>query len=462
MLFCVVVLIMYEVDYSPEALILAAGEGSRLRKYARQKVLQPIAKIPVLGRILRGLKEAGIERVHIVVGYEGDNIREEIGENYCSLDINYITAQKWEKGNLYSFMAAKDVFQKNFILCMGDHIFDPQIVKSLMNVNVEDVLILATDKTSYSLDDTKVLGENGKILNIGKKIDHWNCVDTGFFLCSPEIFAYGEEARELGSSELADCVRLVAKDGCARVLDITGKYWVDVDTKKDIDRAKKPLAEHSQKKRGASDFVAHYLNRPIENQIVHLISDSRITPNQITIFTNVLAYIVTALFFSGHLLTGAILTFVVGIVDGLDGKLARIRGCSTKLGLLEHVFDLLYEFSWLIALAFFVSRSQGSMPLVATAWSITFIAFYRFCYDQFGRTMGVSLDVYGRFERAFRRVAGRRNIYNVYILVGALLGVPFYSLIGILIHSALTATMYAYRAAVHLHAVDEKKVQMHG
>lgn len=457
MLFCIVVYRMYEVNHSPEALVLAAGEGSRLRKYARQKVLKPIAKIPLLGRILRSLKEAGIKKVHIVVGYEGQNVQEEIGKNYCGLDINYITAQNWEKGNLHSFMAAKGMFQKEFLLCMGDHIFDPEIVKSLMNVNLDDILVLATDKTSYSHDDTKVLEENGKILNIGKKINPWNCVDTGFFLCSPKIFAYGEKAMELGASELADCVLLIANDGSARVSDVTGKYWVDVDTRKDIDRAKKLRAVYSQKKRGASDFVAHYINRPIENKIVYLISDSPVTPNQVTILTNVLAYIVTALFLFGNLLTAAILTFVVGIVDGLDGKLARIRGCSTKLGLMEHVFDLLYEFSWLIALAFFLSQSQGSIPLIVAICSITFIAFYRFCYDQFGRAMGVSLDIYGPFERAFRRVAGRRNIYNVYILAGVLLGAPLYSLIGILFHSGLTAVVYAYRAMVHLHAVDKTK-----
>ena len=448
---------MYDVNHSLEALVLAAGEGSRLKEYAQQKVLEPIARVPILGRILQGLKEAGIRKVHIALGYEGDDIREEFGENYLGLYINYIEAQNWEKGNLYSFMAAKGIFQREFLLCMGDHIFDPQIVKSLMNVDLEDVLILATDKNGYSLDDTRVMAEDRKIVNIGKKINCWNCVDTGFFLCSPKIFDYGKKALKLGSSELADCVRLVAKDGSARVLDITGKYWVDVDTKDDLDRAKESLAVHSQKKRGASDFVAHYLNRPIENKIVYLISDSRITPNQVTILTNVLAYIVTVMFLFGHLLTGAVLTFVVGIVDGVDGKLARTRGSSTKLGLMEHVFDLLYEFSWLIALAFFVSRSQGSLPLVITACSVTFIAFYRFCYDQFGRAMGVSLDVYGRFERAFRRLAGRRNIYNVYILVGALLGVPLYSLIGILFHSALTAVVYACRAALHLHAVDKTK-----
>jgi len=53
---------MYEVNHSPEALVLAAGEGSRLKKHAKQKVLEPIAKIPLLGRILHSLKEAGIKK----------------------------------------------------------------------------------------------------------------------------------------------------------------------------------------------------------------------------------------------------------------------------------------------------------------------------------------------------------------------------------------------------------------
>jgi hypothetical protein len=65
--------------------------------------------------------------------------------------------------------------------------------------------------------------------------------------------------------------------------------------------------------------------------------------------------------------------------------------------------------------------------------------------------------VYGRFERAFRRIAGRRNIYNVYILIGVLVGTPLYSLIGILFHSALTAAAYASRVAIHLHAIDKKE-----
>jgi len=111
----------------------------------------------------------------------------------------------------------------------------------------------------------------------------------------------------------------------------------------------------------------------------------------------------------------------VGILDGLDGKLARIRGQETMLGRMEHPFDMLYEFSWLVALALFLSRTQGPLPLELCIFSLVFIAFYRFCYDQFSRTMKVSLDIYGPFERTFRRIAGRRNIYNIYIFFGVLL-----------------------------------------
>jgi len=77
---------------------------------------------------------------------------------------------------------------------------------------------------------------------------------------------------------------------------------------------------------------------------------------------------------------------------------------------------------------------------------------YRYCYDIFGSTMGKSLDIYGSFERVFRRVAGRRNLYNMHILTAILLGVPGYALVSITVHAALTAIIYAWRTAVHLHA----------
>jgi len=441
---------------SMRALVLAAGQGNRLGDLTknRPKGLLPVAGVPLLGRILRGLKGAGVQDVWLVVGYKADIICKEFGEKYMGLKIRYIYAKDWEKGNLHSFLAAQGFTDSNFLLCMCDHIFEVDIVKKLLDTEPKSALVLATDKNGYAPDDTRVLEHDGLILDIGKFINPSNCTDTGFFLCSPAMFKYAEEVAQKGMSELADAVRIAATNNDARVIDVSGHYWADIDTRQDLERAKWLLVKNAQKKRGASDFVAHYFNRPIENAILYRISESGITPNHLTIITNVLAWLVTALFFFGHLLPASNLTFVVGILDGLDGKLARLRGQETMLGRMEHPFDMLFEFAWLIALALYLSRSAGSLPIILSAFSLMFIAFYRFCYDQFSRITNVSLDTYGRFERAFRRVAGRRNIYNVYILVGVIFGVPLYSMITILGHSLITATIYASRACKHLYFQD--------
>ena len=201
--------------------------------------------------------------------------------------------------------------------------------------------------------------------------------------------------------------------------------------------------------------IAHYFNQPLEKWLTYHLSDTWVTPNMITVAVNILAYMVVALFFFGYLIEGALLTFVVGVMDGVDGKLARIQGRTTRLGKLEHSFDLLFEFTWLLALGAYHSAFLGVLPVLLAAFSIILIAFYRMVYDLFSRTMGESLDNCGRFERRFRRVAGRRNLYNLHILVCVLLSVPLWSLFTIMLHAAVTAIVYAVRAGMHLHAADK-------
>jgi len=55
-----------------------------------------------------------------------------------------------------------------------------------------------------------------------------------------------------------------------------------------------------EKDKGASDLLAYYVHRPLENKIVLYLMGTTITPNQITILTNIAAYIVAAFYFSGR------------------------------------------------------------------------------------------------------------------------------------------------------------------
>ena len=423
-------------------------------------------------RVILTAKQAGINEFVIVIGYLGEKIKEKLGTGTrYKVKITYIENREWQRGNGISVLKAKESLNENFVLLMSDHIFDGRILRKLIDYDLRSSVVLAIDRRKPLPGEIKVLEREGKIVDIGKNVEESNCVDTGIFLCSPKIFSHIEKAVKAGKTELADGIAKTANNGDAETFDITQiesyaskmrkeikPWWIDIDTEEDLIMAKEMIIENASK--NPSDALAYYVHKPIENKLVSFISNFNITPNQLTIITNILAYTVTALFFFGYLLPASILTFVVGIADGLDGKLARVKLKTSKLGSLEHSFDLLFEFSWFIALSWYLFRSTGSnTSLILCIFIILFIAFYRHVYDQFRRAMGKSLDDAGNFERIFRRVAGRRNLYNIPILVGILLGFPLYSLVFILFHSGITAIVYSARAMKHMYVMDHKKYE---
>jgi len=452
-----------------KALIIVAGRGSRLEGLTKDepKPLIKLLGLSLIERVILTARQAGIDEFIMVIGYLGEKIKERLGngDNY-GVKISYIENREWQRGNGVSALKAKESLNENFVLLMSDHIFDARILRELLNYDTRSSVVLAVDRRRPLPGDTKVLEEGGKIIDIGKDIDRSNCIDTGIFLCSKKIFSYIEEAVKEGREELADGIANAAKNLDAEIFDISQiesyaskmrkeikPWWIDIDTEEDLIRAREIIIENASK--NPSDALAYYVHKPIENKLVAWISNFNITPNQLTIMVNILAYTVTAMFFFGYLLPGSILTFVVGIADGLDGKLARVKLMTSKLGSLEHSFDLLFEFSWFIALSLFLFNSTHStIPLILCIFIILFISFYRHIYDQFRRAMGKSLDDAGNFERKFRRIAGRRNLYNIPILVSILLGVPLYSLFFISFHSGITAVVYSARAIKHMRDVD--------
>lgn len=304
-----------------------------------------------------------------------------------------------------------------FLLIEGDHLFDPRLIGHF--AKLQRPTLLLTEENTWA--GMAVL--DGAMLSQAQDLEGL--------------------AVRLNTIKLSDINSYVPK--LRRVVPL---YSLEIKTEADVKRAEKLIVSSSEK--DPSDLLARYVHRPIENWAVRKLANYSITPNQLSVLINLLAYTVTALFITGHLLVGSILTFVVGLMDGLDGKLARVKYLTTKMGYLEHSFDLLFEFSWILALAFYLSRSEGMLPLILAGMIIILVAFYRDVYARFGQITEKSLDVYGRFELFFRRIAGRRNLYNIHILVFVLAGVPLYALISILIHAIFTAAIYASRALWHL------------
>ena len=86
---------------------------------------------------------------------------------------------------------------------------------------------------------------------------------------------------------------------------------------------------HTYRPEGVSIFLRW--STPIENFLVSLLCKTPITPNQLTATTNIAAW-GDLPFYPGRLGWGTILALVVGVLDGLDGKQARVKIKASKLG----------------------------------------------------------------------------------------------------------------------------------
>ncbi len=177
-----------------KCVILSGGKGSRLNMKGGLKPLIPLLGVPLIERVILTAKKSGLNDFYIVTGDHNGQIRtllEILGEKQ-GINITFIQNDEWEKGNGLSALKAQDYVDENFILLMCDHIYDESILKKLKNEKITDrEVILVVDynidnnNQVDSVDATKVLvGNNREIMNIGKKIPHYNAFDTGIFLWS--------------------------------------------------------------------------------------------------------------------------------------------------------------------------------------------------------------------------------------------------------------------------------------
>jgi phosphatidylglycerophosphate synthase len=189
----------------------------------------------------------------------------------------------------------------------------------------------------------------------------------------------------------------------------------------------RPLAERLLRdatQKGVLDFPA-LLHAPIEKWLVSHLCRTSITPNQVTLATAVLGIGVTLLYAFGYLWVGALLALVVGIMDGVDGKLARLKVQTTKIGKGEHALDYGIETSWWAALAYHFHFS-GQVRYAYAIWLAFFVAdvLDRLAKWLVERKLARSLDDVSRFDRVVRYVSGRRNIYTWLFAFCLLIGQP--------------------------------------
>jgi len=223
-----------------EAVILIAGQGSRLRG-ADKNCLKPF--VPLLGRpllsyVLEAVTSAGINTIRFVVGYESERVIEQAKKLIPPhITASFVVNRDWQEQNGISLLAAAGHVNAPFLLTMGDHVFDDSIIDCLLENFEPGLLNVAIDRKLDSivdLDDAmKVQMRGNKVTGIGKNLRSYDAIDTGLFVCPTEIFAYLEQAKSNNGGNdcsLANGVELMAADGKVRGIDIGSARWHDIDT----------------------------------------------------------------------------------------------------------------------------------------------------------------------------------------------------------------------------------------
>ena len=123
-----------------KAVILAAGEGSRMRPltYTRPKVMLPIANKPILEHLLIEAREAGIREFIFIVGYRDEQVRNYFGNGEkWGVNIAYCEQRK-QLGTADAIRMVEGMVDGNFLVMNGDVI-----------VSREDIGRLASNEWQY-------------------------------------------------------------------------------------------------------------------------------------------------------------------------------------------------------------------------------------------------------------------------------------------------------------------------
>ena len=222
-----------------QCLIIAAGQGTRLRTVAPSKPLARVAGVPLIEHVVRSAAAGGAGGFVVVTGYEAEPVEAFLSDlaGRTGLAIETVRNPDWIRPNGLSVLAAGERLGGEFILLMSDHLFDPSILSDMIAADRSGAaLTLAADfavaNPLLDLDDaTKIaLGEGGRIARIGKTLDRYDAIDTGIFIAGPALLDSLRASLEAGGTgSLSEGVQALADAGRAFAWDCGGRWWLDVD-----------------------------------------------------------------------------------------------------------------------------------------------------------------------------------------------------------------------------------------
>jgi len=210
-----------------KAVILAAGEGKRLRPFTETmpKVMIPVANKPILEYVIDAVKNSGIDEVILVVGYKKEVIMKYF-EDYDDIKITYVVQDK-QLGTAHALMQAREHIHDLFIVLAGDNLIDKEsILKLIENEPKYSILI---KKYNHPSKYGAVFVEKNILKKIVEKPKEETAgfISTGIYKLHSSIFEIVEDLSSQGVYALSSVIQTLLDQG-QMVGTVTADLWMDV------------------------------------------------------------------------------------------------------------------------------------------------------------------------------------------------------------------------------------------
>jgi phosphatidylglycerophosphate synthase len=350
------------------------------------KALVALCGVSLLERQLRILQRLGFDRA-LIVSTTADQIR-------AAMD-----PPSWARRDLAADLVTPDELrlapERRVLVLPGDHYLDARLIAALLRVG-KSACLVDSDPPKRVRPLLSGRFDSGAALVLPNEIDSRSHADLA----------------EVDAAAVPDYVRGMRR----RIRPV----FFPAPGPNDLRAAERIVFDTGQN--GTLDIPA-ILHSPIETWILRWLCRTSVTPNEITLFGLLVAALATLLFASGHLASGLILAIASGVIDGLDGKQARVKIETTPAGKWEHRLDFVIETSWWAALAFWLQRSGA----LAEAWWFFALIMIGEVVDQLAKLIAQRridrlLDDYSPFDRFVRLIGARRDMYICSLAVGLLIG----------------------------------------
>ena len=249
-----------------QAIILAAGMGRRLGEYTKDntKCMLPVNGVRLIDRLLSQLSKLELNRVVIVVGYQGQNLINYIGNRYNKqLKIEFVENPIYDKtNNIYSLALAKDKLQEDdTLLIESDLIFDDGMFSLLTENPYPNLALVAKYETWMDGTMVRIDADNNIVNFVPKKAFNYDEVDT--YYKTVNIYKFSREfseqvyvpfldayCRVMGNNEYYEQVLRVITlldKADLKALPIGKERWYEIDDVQDLDIAENLFAHEHER-----------------------------------------------------------------------------------------------------------------------------------------------------------------------------------------------------------------------